>query len=208
MIRKLLVIKVAGGYANDMTAVRKTMTGALPSFSTPGFVKPKPSPAISAPKRDVVVVSSSESTPTSPFGKLPIKRSSSDSTLSSEHSPSSKRVRKEVVANKENLNLLELRPRENGKSKARERGRSRGCNETKDEPWQRMELDKEPNPFARLDRDYPQHAARSASPAKVVEPINHSDLNSVCLPRFRSPLLYLTLILIEIFGFVEDTAMQ
>jgi hypothetical protein len=172
------------------------MTGTLPSFSTPGFVKPKPSPAVSAPRRDVVVVSSSESTPTSPFGKLPVKRSSSDSTLSSEHSPSSKRVRKDVVANKENLNLSELRPRENGKGKARERERSRSHNEAKEELWQRMELDKEPNPFARLDRDYPQHAARSGSPAKVVEPVNHSDLNSVCLFPFRSSHSDLTFILL------------
>lgn len=181
---------------DDMTSVRKSMTGTLPSFSTPGFVKPKPVPA---PKQEdsVVIISSSESTPTSPFGKLPIKRSSSDSTLSSEQSPSSKRIRKDTSANKENLSLSEIRSREKvkGKAKERERERSKSGNDStasttssiKDEPWQRMELDKEPNPFSRLDRDYPQHAARPASPVKIVQQMNHSDLNSVCPPAIFRP---------------------
>jgi hypothetical protein len=41
-----------------------------------------------------------------------------------------------------------------------------------------MDLDEEPNPFTRLDRDYPQHAA----PPKPLQNANHSDLNSVRVP--------------------------
>lgn len=102
-----------------------------------------------------------------------------------------KRARKDAVANKENLNLLGPSAREKGKGKAREHERSRSHSETKDAPWEHMELDKEPNPFARLDRDYPQHPpARFESPVKSVEVVNHSDLNTASTSRFVSRIMF------------------
>jgi hypothetical protein len=121
--------------------VRKNTLGSLPSFSTPGFHKPKP--------QDTTV----------PLPKS-VKRASSDSSVLSEHSPSSKRAK--TASNKENSNAP---PKDKGKARLN------------DEPWMEMVLDEEPNPFARLDRDYPQHAAASGSSNPVAQ--NHSDLNSV-----------------------------
>ena len=82
--------------------------------------------------------------------------------------------------------------RDKGKGKAREQPpptpqrhpRDRSKSVTDDEPWKHMEMDGEPNPFARLDRDYPQHAAPSAPepPAPGAAPTqnaSHPDLNSV-----------------------------
>jgi hypothetical protein len=123
--------------------VRKNVSGTLPSFSTPGFHN-----------KPIIDLSSTESTPKS------VKRSSSDFN----QSPSSKRVKKDVISNKENLSVF-------GKGKAK-------ANEDS-EPWTKMELDQESNPFTRLDRDYPQLAAPPTEPAQGT---NHSDLNSVCPP--------------------------
>jgi hypothetical protein len=123
---------------------------------------------------------------------MSVKRTSSDLTVpSDQQSPSFKRVKKDVASNKENLSVFEGygtgTVRDKGKGKAKDLPQ-RHHRPIEDEPWRRMEVDEESNPFARLDRDYPQHAAPGVSSQPSTESClpaptpnaNHSDLNSVC----------------------------
>ena len=80
---------------------------------------------------------------------LSIKHSSSDSTVSSELSSASKRVK---TSNKENI------------SSYGSKGKAKGIN---DEPWRKMQVDEDLNPFTHLDRDYLQH---TATPSVILDP--------------------------------------
>ena len=162
--------------------VRKGASG-LSSFSTPGFNKPRFTLA-ALPKHDIINVSSNESTPANP-ARISSKRSP-DSTLSSDSSPTSKRVKKDSGSNKENAifdascSVLQL---DKGKAKARDEG-----------TWlpQQMDIDSVPNPFEQLDKDFPQFVLsqpasleKSPKPSTCSDTFDHSDLNEVCL--FLSP---------------------
>lgn len=138
--------------------VRKAI---LPSFSTAGFGRA--SLAQATPKRLEVVSISSDSTPSSPTRN--IKRMSSDLSFASDLSPPSKRPRKDLSAEKENALRTEYKPQSKGKSKAPliphsqvPRPRSDG-----EEPWMKMQLDPERNPFTKLERDFPTHVTSPLS---------------------------------------------
>lgn len=140
---------------------RKTQTNGLPQFHTPGFrFHADASHATPAPaqKREVVYIS--DSNPSSP--RSSIKRTSSDPAFASDSSPQVfKKPRKSVAAGKENIPQVSRTAKDKGKGKARAED---------DEPWLKMTLDPERNPFAKLDRDFP--LTREASP----EPPKSSDI--------------------------------
>ena len=78
-----------------------------------------------------------------------IKRSFSDYAVSSELSSASKRVK--TCINKENI------------SSYGSKGKAKGID---DEPWRKMQVDKDLNPFTRLDRDYPFDGCGTTSARK------------------------------------------
>lgn len=84
---------------------------ALRPFCTPGFQSAKSaSTSRSRPKYDQVVYVSSDSTPSSP-GRTGLKRDSSDLSIAVEISPASKRQRKALIEEKENV--LQVSSRDN-----------------------------------------------------------------------------------------------
>ncbi|KAI0933765.1 hypothetical protein AcV5_010489 [Taiwanofungus camphoratus] len=109
----------------EHVTVRKPPT-TLPSFSTPGFGKTKPTPLrnIPAAGRNLpcVDVSSTESTPLSASSPIvPIKRTSSDSSCDCEAAGATKRSRVDPAFEKENVFLVDHK----GKGKGREQPPSR-----------------------------------------------------------------------------------
>lgn len=95
-------------------------------------------------------------------------------------------MKKDNAANKENIIVLAGPSRNTSKAKTPGHQRSQSKAEAVGEPWRHMELDEEPNPFKRLDRDFPQLARSGVSTASASKaaamnsaPADHSDLNSV-----------------------------
>ncbi|KAJ7684805.1 DNA helicase [Mycena polygramma] len=155
--------------------LRKQASTTLSSFSTPGSGKTGGSHSRNFHEPINI---SSDSTP-SPG----IKRSSSDSHISSEQ-PSSKRLKSE----KENLFKPEVYSRSNGKGKGKATS-SGPTIEDDDEPWNRMKTP-EPDPFKMLDRDHPKYRV---SPARIPRPteldVKYPDLISKSTAQLNSILL-------------------
>jgi len=136
----------------------------LPSFSTPGFRRAQLTSKrddVTPRSREVVTISS-DSTPSSPPPK--IKRTSSDPSVASDPSPQpTKRLKKNALAEKENY----FEPASNVKSKGKSKelllhnARMEQSVSDDEEPWLKMDLDAERNPFTKLDRDYPSFAVQS-----------------------------------------------
>jgi hypothetical protein len=150
-------------------AVATPSHAALPSFSTPGFGKFRPTRT-----REVVSISS-DSNPSSPRSS---KRTSSDTSLTFDPSPqSSKRFKRECLSEKENLFQPVLNK---GKAKAPYSPSAVIRAECiYDEPWKKSALELERNPWAKLDRDFPSHCLPGPSSDGLVVPDCDSDLLSV-----------------------------
>ncbi|KAJ7093077.1 hypothetical protein C8R44DRAFT_397610 [Mycena epipterygia] len=164
--------------------VRKQASTTLPSFSTPGFGRARTSGSHSRSTFPEPISISSDSTP-SPG----IKRSSSDSYISTESQPSSKRLKSE----KENLFRLDASARTNEKGKGRSNAvpsRPKAKELDDDKPWTRMETS-ESNPFAMLERDYPTYCRPPAETPQPAEPsTKYPDLLSKSTEQLRDILLY------------------
>ncbi|KAF5386677.1 hypothetical protein D9615_001741 [Tricholomella constricta] len=172
------------------SGVRIHTPSTLPSFSTPGFRRGKINNKETEPTpRSLEVFSvSSDSTPSSPPGK--VKRTSSDASVASDPSPQlTKRLKKDVTEEKENIHKPLSKPKFKGKSREVpfQLAHVQQSVSDDDEPWMRMELDTERNPFAKLDRDYPSYMVRpSAALADV--PARDHDLLSKDLETLRALL--------------------
>jgi hypothetical protein len=169
----------------------KISSATLPSFSTPGFGKLRPNAiqADATPRTREVVSISSDSNPSSPRS---IKRTSSDPSFTSDVFPqSSKRLKKECLADKENFRVFQPNLHTKSKSKVRpplHPSHTKGTECSDDEPWKKMDPDPERNPWAKLDRDFPSHSLPAACPEGIVIPDCDSDLLSVCNRRFALAL--------------------
>jgi hypothetical protein len=163
----------ASSHAGVSQAV-KASSASLPSFSTPGFGKLRPG---STQARQVVSISS-DSNPSSPRSS---KRTSSDTSLTFDASPqSSKRLKRECLAEKENI----FHPIQCTKSKGKGKAprfpspvKSTECID--DETWKKSTLDLGRNPWAKLDLDFPSHCLAGPSSDGLVVPDCDSDLLSV-----------------------------
>ncbi|KAJ6547228.1 hypothetical protein B0H19DRAFT_1032845 [Mycena capillaripes] len=167
--------------APPSNALRKQASTTLPSFSTPGFAKSRPSGSHSRTSfHEPISISSDSPSPG-------VKRSSSDSHISSDQ-PSSKRLKSE----KENLFQPDSCSRVNDKGKGKAKTvPSRSTLEDDDEPWNRMKTP-EPDPFKMLDRDHPRYClpptpASSTRPAELKT--KYPDLLSKSTAELNSILL-------------------
>jgi hypothetical protein len=114
------------------------------------------------PKSCTIINITGDSTPTP---QAAIKRTSSDASVSFGPSPpSSKRLKKDAAAEKENI--FQLGGCDKGKGKAIPPDRKFGHpdNNDDDESWKKMPLDEERNPWAKLDRDFPHPALPTPLP--------------------------------------------
>jgi hypothetical protein len=142
--------------------IDNTIASGLPSFSTPGFNKTRISDPAStsvsatlpraAPnhyQREIVEISSeSSSSPSSS-----VKRTSSDTDVDAAPIQPLKRLKVQATG-KENINiatLSSLPQKMNSTPVASKSSRPLA----QDEPWLAFEKDPEPNPWRRLDRDFP-----------------------------------------------------
>lgn len=170
----------------------KLSSASLPSFSTPGFGKFRPiaTKADATPRTREVVSISSDSNPSSPRS---IKRTSSDPSFTSDPSPQcSKRLKKDCLADKENLfqPILHTKSKDKTKPPLHPPHIKRvECSD--DEPWRKFDSDPERNPWARLNRDFPSHSLPEASSEALFVPDCDSDLNSVCSRRFDHDFVFI-----------------
>ncbi|KAJ7470440.1 DNA helicase [Mycena latifolia] len=140
-------------------SLRKQASTTLPSFSTPGFGKSRSSGSHSRSSFPEAINISSDSTTPSPG----IKRSSSDSHISSDSQRSAKRLKSE----KENVFQSDpyARPNDKGKGKSKAPPSRSKVELDDDEPWARMEPETEANPFTKLGMDFPEfHPPAQATP--------------------------------------------
>ncbi|KAJ6606656.1 DNA helicase [Mycena vulgaris] len=164
--------------------LRKQPSTTLPSFSTPGFGKSRTIGSHSRSSFPEAINISSDSTTPSPG----IKRSSSDSRISSDYQPSSKRLKSE----KENLILPSARARANEKGKGKSKApssRSKVEVDDDDEPWNKMEV-RDQNPFTTLDQDFPKFCHPPAQATTPAEPsTKYPDLLSKSVDQLNKLLL-------------------
>lgn len=142
----------------------KISSTSLPSFSTPGFGK--------LGAREVISISS-DSNPSSPQN---IKRTSSDSSFTFDPSPqSSKRLKRDCLANKENLFQPILLPDSKGKDKQLpSASHTKPVEHNDDQGWRKIKFDADHNPWAKLNRDFPSYSL----PGPCLEDLNIPELDS------------------------------
>jgi len=162
---------------------RNPTPSTLPSFSTPGFGRAKPNSlqTSSVPNHHKIISITSDSAPTTP-AQAAIKRTSSDPSVSSGSSPpSSKRLKKETSADKENiLQLGSKSVKDKAKAKTSSHKFRQPDTDDDDEPWKKMQLDKERDPWAKLDRDFPPAILPAPPPTMPsAHSIKYPDLLSV-----------------------------
>ncbi|OBZ75722.1 ATP-dependent DNA helicase hus2/rqh1 [Grifola frondosa] len=114
----------------ENVTVRKPVS-ALPSFSTPGFGRGKPTPLRTSATVDnttsYVDVSSAESTPLNvSTSSIPVKRTSSDNSFELDSPASSKRARVDQIHGKENVFVPDLRDKGKGRARCFTRPFERG----------------------------------------------------------------------------------
>lgn len=155
-------------------------SASLPSFSTPGFGKLGTiggQPGVTPRPREVISISS-DSNSSSPQS---IKRTSSDPSFTSDPSPqSSKRLKMDRLAEKENLFQPILHSDFKGKAKHpfyASHTKLVECSD--DEARRKIKFDSEHNPWAKLDRDFPSYSSPGPFPEGLVIPDLDSDLLSV-----------------------------
>ncbi|KAJ7490054.1 DNA helicase [Mycena galericulata] len=163
--------------------VRKQASTTLPSFSTPGFGKSRSSGSHSKSGFHETISISTNSTP-SPG----VKRSSSDSHISSESQPLLKRLKSE----KENLRGPGPSTRINDKGKAKATAppsRTKVYPDADEEPWNSMETS-ESNPFAMLDRDFPKFCRPPIAAPSTELVTKYPDLLSKSTEQLNNILLF------------------
>ncbi|GLB35200.1 putative helicase family, RecQ subfamily protein [Lyophyllum shimeji] len=141
---------------------RLATPSTLPSFSTPGFRRGQltSKQGEAAPRTREIISISSDSTSSSPAR---VKRTSSDPSVASDPSPQlPKRLKKDALAEKENRFKSVSTAKSKGKSKeiSLQRASVQYSVSDDEEPWLKMELDTERNPFAKLNRDYPSFSGQ------------------------------------------------
>ncbi|KAJ6611797.1 hypothetical protein B0H10DRAFT_346608 [Mycena sp. CBHHK59/15] len=165
-------------------SLRKQASVTLPSFSTPGFGKPKHNVSHPGPGLQEAISISSNSTP-SPG----IKRSSSDSYIAAEAQPS-KRVKLKELTEKENHFRPDRESRMKDKGKSRSEPSRTNPEVEDDEPWTKMEIG-EPNPFAMIDRDFPKFCHPPPQYVLPAEPVTkYPDLLSKSTEQLNNILLF------------------